>query len=146
MSEELREEALEERSVTFEWDLPEAPEKVWRALTDAEIVSEWLGPNDLRPEPGAQFTVYDPWISKAPVECEVLTVDPGRSIVFGWRDADARRDGLSSTVTFELDGTAAGGTHLRIVHDVRHAARPATEHRAVAIAANDNCMQLRLAA
>lgn len=26
------------------------PCRVWRAFTDAEIVAEWLGPNDLRPE------------------------------------------------------------------------------------------------
>jgi uncharacterized protein YndB with AHSA1/START domain len=143
MSEELRDEPRQERSVTFEWDLPEAPEKVWRALTDAEIVSEWLGSDNLRPEPGARFTVDDPAISEAPVECEVLSVEPERSIVFGWRDADARRDGLDSTVTFEIADTEEGGTRLTIVHEVRYAARSAIA--ATAMAANDNA-KLRLAA
>lgn len=140
-------EISEERSVTFEWDLPEAPEKVWRALTDAEIVAEWLGPNDLKPEEGAPFRVNDPSLGKAPVECEVLSVEPGRSIVFGWRDEAALRDGLSSTVTFEIDGAETGGTHLRIVHEVRYALQPAAATtRATTMVANDNTMQLRLAA
>ena len=146
MSEEHSKESRQERSVTFEWDLPDVPEKVWRALTDAEIVAEWLGPNDLCAERGAKFTVHDPWVGEAPVECEVLSVDPGRSIVFGWRDEEARRDRLASTVTFELDGTDAGGTHLRIVHEVRRAALPAPAPCAVAAAANDNRMELKLAA
>ena len=69
-----------------------------------------------------------------PIECEVLAVDAERSIRFSWRDAEARRDGLDSTVTFEIAATEAGGTHLTIVHEVRHARRrtPAT------MAANDN--------
>lgn len=141
MSKELR-ELQQERSVTFEWDLPDGPEKVWRALTDAEIVSEWLGPNDLRPVEGVTFTVHDPSISEAPVECEVLSVEPERSIVFGWRDSAARRDGLDSTVTFEIAGNDAGGTHLSIVHEVR---RVAASAGGPVMAANDN-FALRFAA
>jgi uncharacterized protein YndB with AHSA1/START domain len=131
MSDESRKEQPQERSLAFECELPEAPEKVWRALTTAEIVSEWLAPTDLRPEAGTRFAVRDPAVGEDPVECEVLSVEPERSIVFGWRDADARRDGLASTVRFEIAATQAGGTHLRIVHQVRVAAT-------VMMAANDN--------
>ena len=118
MSDEKHRELLEKRSVAFECELPESPEKVWRALTTSEIVSEWLAPTDLRPEAGAKFAVHDAAIGSDPVECEVLSVEPERSIVFGWRDADARRDGLDSTVTFEIAGTDSGGTRLSIVHEV----------------------------
>jgi uncharacterized protein YndB with AHSA1/START domain len=149
MSEEPR-EAAKERSMTFECELPEPPEKVWRALTTPEIVSEWLAPTDLRPEVGAKFAIHDNTVGSDPVECEVLSVEPERSIVFGWRDADARRDGLDSTVTFEIAGTDSGGTHLSIVHEVRYAARSAVAatamHCATAMAANDNRIELRLAA
>lgn len=31
-------------SVSFEFDLPHLPEKVWRALTDPSLLSEWLLP------------------------------------------------------------------------------------------------------
>ena len=56
MSEDARHvEAADKRSIAFECDLPEAPEKVWRALTTPEIVSEWLLPTDLRPEAGHEI-------------------------------------------------------------------------------------------
>ena len=98
---------MEKRSIAFECDLPEAPEKVWRALTTPEIVSEWLLPTDLRPDAGTKFGFRDPAARDAPIECEVLDVEPERSIRFSWRDAEARRDGLDSTVTFEIAATEA---------------------------------------
>ena len=53
MSEDARHaEVADKRSIAFECDLPEAPDKVWRALTTPEIVSEWLLPTDLRPQAG----------------------------------------------------------------------------------------------
>lgn len=150
MSDEKHGEIEQKRSVAFECELPEPPEKVWRALTTPEIVSEWLAPTDIRPEAGAKFAIHDATVGDAPVECEVLSVEPERSIVFGWRDADARRDGLDSTVTFEIAGTEAGGTHLSIVHEVRYAARSAVAatamYRVTATAANDNRIELRLVA
>ena len=31
-------------ALTFEFDLPHAPEKVWRALTEPALLAEWLLP------------------------------------------------------------------------------------------------------
>jgi uncharacterized protein YndB with AHSA1/START domain len=45
-------------SIAFEFDLDHAPEKVWRALTDPELLAEWLLPVfDLKLEPGIERTV-----------------------------------------------------------------------------------------
>jgi uncharacterized protein YndB with AHSA1/START domain len=135
----------EKRSIAFECDLPEPPEKVWRALTTPEIVSQWLLPTDLRPETGNKFGFSDPAAGNDPIECEVLAVEPQRSISFSWRDTRARRQGLDSTVTFEIAGIAAGGTHLTIVHEVRRAVTTTINPATVAL--NDNRTQLmRLAA
>ena len=146
MSENTRHaEPADKRSVAFECDLPDAPDKVWRALTTPEIVSEWLLPTDLRPQPGARFGFRDAAAREEPIECEVVDVEPERLIRFSWRDAEARRDGLDSTVTFEISATEAGGTHLTVVHEVRHAA--SATHRAATMAINDNHMRvMRLAA
>jgi uncharacterized protein YndB with AHSA1/START domain len=144
MSEEprRREEEGDSRSLAFEYELAEPVEKVWRALTTPEIVSEWLLPTDMRPEEGASFTLRD--ARAEPIECEVISIEHERSLRIGWRDAEARRDGLDSTVLFEVAGTEAGGTHLRITHEVRHAAAMPT---ACLAAANDNWPgSLRLAA
>ena len=138
-----RDEAGQGRSIAFECDLPEPVEKVWRALTTPEIVSEWLMPTDLKAEPGAQFSLEEP--GAEPIECEVISIEHERSIRLGWRDAEARRQNLSSTVLFEIAETQTGGTHLRIVHEVRHATQPAVVSACLG-AANDNGLQMRLAA
>ena len=39
----------ETRSVVIERDLPYAPEKIWRALTQPELIAEWLMNNDFEP-------------------------------------------------------------------------------------------------
>ena len=145
MSEDDRKDKPDSRSVAFECDLPEPVDKVWRALTTREIVSEWLLPTDLKAEKGARFTLSEP--AKEPIDCEIISIEEQRSIRFGWRDAEARRDGLSSTVTFEIAATESGGTRLTIVHEVRYAAQPAHAPATACLAANDNSAAgLRLAA
>jgi uncharacterized protein YndB with AHSA1/START domain len=51
----------------------------------------------------------------------VLDAEPGKLLRFSWREkpgADAAGfPAFDSIVTFALARTAAGGTHLRIVHD-----------------------------
>ena len=43
--------------ISFEFDLHHSPEKVWRALTDPVLLTEWLLPVvELELEPGAAFT------------------------------------------------------------------------------------------
>ena len=82
-------------SVIVECELPDPPEKVWRALTEPELVAEWL----MDGEP-------------APIEREVVLEEPHRLLRYAWRDG---RD-VESLVTFELERTATGGTNLRVIH------------------------------
>ena len=35
---------------------PHPPEKVWRALTDPQLLAAWLMPNDFEPRVGHRFT------------------------------------------------------------------------------------------
>lgn len=79
-------------AVVTECDLPDPPEKVWRALTEPGLLGRWL--------PDA-------------VGSEVLAAEPPRLLRYRWRTAEDDRD---SHVTFELSGTEGGGTHLRVDH------------------------------
>ena len=36
--------------------IPHPPEKIWRALTQGELLEEWLMKNDFTPTVGAKFT------------------------------------------------------------------------------------------
>lgn len=122
--------------IVVECTLPDAPEKVWRALTVPELLSAWLLPNDLRPEVGARFFFEGAPGEGGKVDCEVLDIERHRLIRYSWRDPGTQRDGLTTSVSFQLDPADDGGTHLRIVHEARVVAMPAA--RPVAVAANSN--------
>ena len=110
-------------AIEFECDLPEPPEKVWRALTVPELLAAWMMPNDISPETGSRFAFAGP---DAAIECEIIDAEPERLLRYSWRERpqpgdagpQARLDSpLDSIVTFTLARTVSGGTHLRIVHD-----------------------------
>ena len=123
MSEDARhDEAADKRSIAFECDLPEPPDKVWRALTTPEIVSEWLLPTDLRPEAGAKFGFRDPAAKRA----DRMRGACGRRRALDplFAGATPRRAAMGSIRRSPSRSRRppAGGTHLTIVHEVRHAA------------------------
>lgn len=105
-------------AIEVECELPEPPEKVWRALTVPEILAAWMMPNDIKPEIGSRFA-FDGAENAAPIECEILNSEPGRLLRYSWREqaGPGSTDRFESTVTFVLARTVSGGTHLRIVHD-----------------------------
>jgi uncharacterized protein YndB with AHSA1/START domain len=95
----------ETRSVVVEREMPYPPERIWRALTQPQLIEAWLMKNDFAPDVGRQFTLKGDWGS---VDCKVLAVEPNRRLAYTW---DAM--GLESTVTWTLTPTDAG-THLRM--------------------------------
>ncbi len=46
----------ETQSIAMEYDLPHPPAKVWRALTEPELLAAWLMVNNMRPLVGHSFT------------------------------------------------------------------------------------------
>ncbi|WP_429230528.1 SRPBCC family protein [Inquilinus ginsengisoli] len=105
-------------AVVVDCDLDHPPEKVWRALTEPKLLGAWLLPNDIEAEQGKRFTLRNGPGTAQPIDCEVLAAEPPRLLRYSWRgrDADAAGRKLDTVVTFTLDGTAAGGTRLCIVH------------------------------
>jgi uncharacterized protein YndB with AHSA1/START domain len=102
----------ETRSVVIERDFPHPPEKLWRALTQPHLIEEWLMKNDFRLAVGHRFKLRGDW--GGVLDCEVLTVEPNRTLSYTWDFAheDAAYE-LKSVVTFTLTPTPAG-THLRV--------------------------------
>jgi len=99
-------------SLSFEFDLPHAPEKVWRALTDPVLLAEWLLPVvDLQLEPGAAFTfktqAYPGW--DGTVQCRFVEIEVHRKLRYTWTVPF-----LDTVVTFTLTPTASG-TRLSLV-------------------------------
>lgn len=107
-------EVSEAGDVMVECALDAPPEKVWRALTVPELVTNWLG---ARPNADAAED------SAAP-RYEIVEAEPFSHIRYRWRSCGA--DEADSFVTFELHPQQDGGTWFRLVHAApRPAIRPA---------------------
>jgi uncharacterized protein YndB with AHSA1/START domain len=99
-------------SLSLEFDLHHSPEKVWRALTDPELLAEWLLPViDLKLETGAAFTfktqAYPGW--DGIVNCRFVEIEAHRKLSYTWSVPF-----LDTVVTFTLTPTASG-TRLSLV-------------------------------
>lgn len=101
-------------TISFELELQHSPEKVWRAITEPALVSEWLLPVfGLDLTPGAAFTFktqpHPGWDGS--VSCRVVEVEPQQKLRYTWVVGDMV---LDTVVTFTLTKTESG-TRLSIV-------------------------------
>ena len=97
-------------SVVVERELPFAPEKIWRALTQPHLIEEWLMKNDFSPVVDHRFHLRKdprPDLSIV-VDCQVLAVEPHKTLSYTWVAM-----GLEGVVTWTLTPTPAG-TQLRM--------------------------------
>jgi uncharacterized protein YndB with AHSA1/START domain len=97
--------ATETLSVIVERELAYPPEKIWRALTQPQLIAEWLMQNDFQPVMGHGFQLRGDWGS---VDCKVTAIEPNTVLAYTWEAM-----GLESTVTWTLT-PAGAGTHLRM--------------------------------
>jgi uncharacterized protein YndB with AHSA1/START domain len=100
-------------SISFEFDLSHSPTKVWRAITDPALLTEWLLPIvEGKLEPGAAFTLkaqpQPGWDGS--VSCRVLEIEAQRKLSYTWVAGDF----IDTVVTFTLTPTASG-TRLSLV-------------------------------
>ena len=99
-------------ALSFEFDLPHSPQKVWRALTDPVLLAEWLLPVvGHKLEAGAAFTFQAPpqpgW--DGVVNCKMREIEAQKRLSWAWVVGD-----IDTTVTFTLTPTASG-TRLSLV-------------------------------
>lgn len=88
-------------SINVDQFLPHSPARVWKALTDPELLGRWLMPNTFEPRVGHRFT-FDtgPW---GEAQCEVLALESERLLAISWRNA-----GLDTVVTWTLVPEGSG--------------------------------------
>jgi uncharacterized protein YndB with AHSA1/START domain len=104
--------SVETRSVVVEREFPQPPEKLWRALTQPQLIEEWLMKNDFKPVIGHQFKLRGDW--GGVLDCEVLTIEPNKTLAYTWNfEHEDAAFNLQSVVTFTLTSTGKG-THLRM--------------------------------
>lgn len=92
-------------------------ERVWRALTEPQLVAQWMGCLRFRPEAGHIFYLQPDRERRAAddvegaIACRIESVDAPRRLSFSWGFPDAP----DTFVDIRLRNIA-GGTHVRLVH------------------------------
>ncbi len=92
-----RETAEQEHIVEYEYDIDEPPQKVWRAISDADYRERWLPANDHS-------------------DLNVVSVIPDKEVSYQIREKDSPF--LESSVTIRVHPNIEGGTKLRIIHEI----------------------------
>lgn len=103
------------KSIRREVVYPHPPERVWRALTEPQLVAAWLMDTDLVAEVGREFTFRT---KPAPgfdgiVHCKVLEAVPPRRLVYSWAGGPSRKHTTQVAWTLAREGT---GTRLILEH------------------------------
>lgn len=101
---------------------PHAPESIWRALTDGELIGRWIMvPTGFAPVVGTRFTFQTTAAGAwdGVIHCRVLEVVPQERISYAWQGGHESNVGygapLDTVVTWTLS-RVDGGTRLRLVH------------------------------
>lgn len=101
--------------------LPHSPAKVWRALTEPELIAKWMMPGDFRLEVGHRYTLQAMAMPatgfSGSVRAEVLGFEAGRMLRIGWQDADPAPESRADwTITWTLSPEGSG-TRLFLTHE-----------------------------
>lgn len=98
----------------------QSPEVVWNYLTDPELLTEWLMPNNFKPIVGHQFqfknNIKIDCQNEGIAHCEVLEIIPYKLLSYSWKNGTGSENiTLSSVVTWRLSEKDAG-TELILKH------------------------------
>jgi uncharacterized protein YndB with AHSA1/START domain len=103
---------------TFEFKQP--AKEVWKYLTEAELMAQWLMKTDFKPVVGHKFMFWSRAVPELDFDgniyCEVLEIVPQKKLVYSWKNS--AMDGtinLESLVTWTLS-TKGKGTELALEH------------------------------
>src|SRR3990172_373942 len=91
--------------------LPAGPREVFRALTDAKVLSQWSGQRGkVEPRVGGRVEMFDGW-----VKGRVRIFKPDESLSYTWLPGDWPNGAEASLVTYSLTKSRSG-TKVRLTH------------------------------
>jgi uncharacterized protein YndB with AHSA1/START domain len=112
---------MTDTAIIVEKTLPYPPQKIWRILTQPEMIAQWLMPNDFQPVLGHKFRFHTQPMGKwdGVVDCEVLEIEEARLLRISWVGGSDDNENYGSRLVSELTWTLTpvdGGTHVRMEH------------------------------
>jgi uncharacterized protein YndB with AHSA1/START domain len=93
------------RSVVVEKEFAHSPQKVWRALTEGDLIRQWLMENDFQPVVGRAFQLRAEPVPgwDGVIDGEVLLAEPYERLSYSWGTM-----GLGTVVAWTLTPTERG--------------------------------------
>lgn len=93
--------------ISLDFKFKSGKRKVWNALTDSDILAEWVMPNNFKPVVGHKCQFHNEEIDLV-VHSEVLVVDPPHKLSYTWVGGP-----IDTIVTWTLTEEDEG-THLHL--------------------------------
>ena len=96
-----------------------SPEEVWEYLTNAELMAQWLMPNNFKPELGCEFEFRAKPIPSLKLDgimyCKVIEIIPFKKLIYSWKAGPEKGvTTLDTMVEWTLE-TKDNGTELHLV-------------------------------
>lgn len=109
------------KSIVIEKTMPHPPKKIWRVLTQRDMLAQWLMPNDFEPVVGHKFNFHTKPMGNwdGVVDCEVLELEEERFLRISWVGGSDDNAEYGSRLVSELAWTLTpegNGTHVRMEH------------------------------
>lgn len=105
------------RSIVFQHQMPYPPERIWRALTEAPLIAQWLYDNDFQPAAGHRFNFRGKprphW--NGIIDGQVLFVEPNKRLLYDWNaSGEEAEQGLKTVVAWTLTRVDGDATLVRM--------------------------------
>ena len=99
---------------------PQAPEEVWEYLTDSDLMSLWLMPNDFKPVVGHDFRFKVNPLPQMGFDgisyCKVLEIVPFKKLSYSWKAGPGEGQITVDTLVVWTLIPKEKGTELDLVH------------------------------
>jgi len=102
------------------WFFNQAPGEVWAYLTNAELMTQWLMPNNFEPVMGHEFEFRTNPIPSLNLDgimyCKVLEIIPFKKLVYTWKAGPKKGTVTLDTIVEWTLEAKNNGTELNLTH------------------------------